>query len=472
MPADATEQLRDLAAWVDEQWIPQDPARLRGDPHPVPAPPEPRRVPTGRILAVAACLVLVVGLVAVVVRARDTGESLVVDEPAVPDAIEIDGAGWTATPELAFRDRSLALQAPAVWTGSELLLVGALAEGFVPGQQELPSEGLKVFETPAYDPATDTWHTYPAPPVRMSGVVDAVWTGTEVLVVSSGGLATSPVESSSEGPTPTVEGSVAPCAGMTGAVITVASLDPATGTWTVRAEPTVQAGMVSDVVWDGTRAWLVFGDACVVAYDPATDTYADPIAPDPDVVRSATAASPTPPRVEAAVLSGTELLLGFSDALGLLAVDLTSGAARDLGSPPFRPADLVATDAGVVRVSGPSERVALRDPATGRWRDLPKTPLGSRNLSTRPSWTGSHVLVWGGSAITGSRTDPPTEPDWLTDGALLDPATGTWTAIPAAAAELGPFAQSAWAGDRLVVWWGGNPYGDPDGVLRGAVWQP
>lgn len=459
MPADVSDQLRDLAGWLDERWMPVDPTQLRDESHLVPLGDPPRPGRTGRILAIAACALLVVGIVAVAVRSRDDRGEVVVDQP-VPDATDFEGAGWRPTPDLPFTDRALDPQAPAVWTGRELLLVGALVEGFTNDHQALPAEGLRMFETPAYDPVADTWRTYPAPPVRMGGTVRAVWTGTEVLVVSSDG---STIESATSTPTP--------CTGTTGATVTVASLDPATEAWTVRAQPITEAGQVADLVWDGSRAWLVHGDGCVVAYDPVADTYGEPIAPDPSTIVSATAGEAQLPLVESAALAGSTLHLSFQLTTGLVAVDLVDGSSEALGAPPSPPGDTIATSSGIVRVFAYSEKAALLDPGTGRWRDLPKPPLAGRNLSSPPVWTGSQVAVWGGSLITAGRTDPGSF-TWLTDGALLDPATGTWTTIPSGPPTAAGFAGSAWAGDRLVVWSGGNAFGEPDGVLQGMTWLP
>lgn len=463
MPADVSDQLRDLAGWIDDRWVPEDPAQIRDPGRELPRAEDPRPRGPARAVAIAACLVLVVGIVAVALRARQ--DSSVISGGPEPGAPLVEGAmeGWTRPPDLPYSDRWLGADAPAVWTGRELLVVGGLTEALPPGAEMPMSEGLTLLETPAFDPATSSWRTLPAPPVRMGGPAHAVWTGTEVLVVSSSGFAVGP--GTEDG------GSTSPCSDTTGAVITVASLDPAAGTWTVRSEPTVQAGRVSDLVWDGTRAWLAFDDACVLGYDPAADTYATPIAPDADEVRSVTAEVSTPTWVESAALAGSELLLSFTDVVGLLAVDLISGAARDVGAPPFRPADTIATGAGVVRIYGPSERAAVLAAGTGSWRELEKPPLGPRNLVSRPSWTGTQVLVWGGSEIKAGRSDPLAEGYWQTDGALLDPVAGTWSAIPAGP-DVGPMARSAWAGDRLVVWSGGNAFGSPDGVIQAAVWQP
>jgi len=466
MPADAAEQLRDLAGWIGDGWTPHDPAELRDGGHVVSLDPDPpeRRGRAGRVLAIAACVLLVVGAAAVAARGRDDGGEVVVDQP-LPDATDFEGAGWRLTPGLPFADRSLDLDAPAVWTGTELLLVGALAEGFVPDEQVLPSEGLTMVETPAYDPADDTWRTYPAPPVRMGGTRRAVWTGTEVLVVSSDGSTVGPVETSGS-PTPT------PCTGTTGAVTTVASLDLASETWTVLAPPPAEAGRVIDLVWDGSRAWLVHGDGCVVAYDPAADAYGVPLVPAASAIVSATAGEDQLPLVESAALADGTMYLSFHLTAGLVALDLVDGSSEALGAPPTPPGDTLETSAGIVRIFAYSEKAAILDPATQRWRDLPKTPLAGRNLTSPPVWTGSQVAVWGGSLITAGRPDPIDSRTWLTDGALLDPATGTWTTIPSGPPTAGGFAGSAWAGDRLVVWSGGNAFGDPDGVLQGMTWVP
>jgi N-acetylneuraminic acid mutarotase len=102
------------------------------------------------------------------------------------------------------------------------------------------------------------------------------------------------------------------------------------------------------------------------------------------------------------------------------------------------------------------------DATDGAWRPLPDAPLNARSFPAA-AWTGSELLVWGGSA-PGSfgqyvRYD---------DGAAYDPATRRWRALPPAPID-GRAPVSVWTGEELIVW------GSQDRELRrvdGAAYDP
>ena len=110
--------------------------------------------------------------------------------------------------------------------------------------------------------------------------------------------------------------------------------------------------------------------------------------------------------------------------------------ARPSPDPPQR---LVVDDAGSESTPRATEP-AWTPPVPGRWRLLPGAPLQPRIAHTTV-WTGDRLFVWGGFN-SGARP--------LTDGALFDPTTGTWQALPdldlAATAE-----QAAVVGRHIVV---------------------
>ena len=106
---------------------------------------------------------------------------------------------------------------------------------------------------------------------------------------------------------------------------------------------------------------------------------------------------------------------------------------------------------GGTRMGRDFEPVPLRGgaaytPATDSWREIPRAPIrGGSGYSA--TWTGFEMIVWGdrdrGRSTKGNR------------GAAFDPVTDTWRRIPA-----GPLAARAdhfavWTGTELVVWGGG-----------------
>lgn len=97
------------------------------------------------------------------------------------------------------------------------------------------------------------------------------------------------------------------------------------------------------------------------------------------------------------------------------------------------------------------------DPAAGVWRRLrdPGNITGSSNLAV--AWTGTQVLVWG--------LDGPNA------GWSLDPAQGTWTALPEAPVE-GATAAGVWTGTEFVVQTGATADNDEVTLQPAVAYDP
>jgi N-acetylneuraminic acid mutarotase len=107
---------------------------------------------------------------------------------------------------------------------------------------------------------------------------------------------------------------------------------------------------------------------------------------------------------------------------------------------------------------------AAFDPATGTWTTLPAAPIAGRWKHTMV-WTGTELIVWGGQGAAG----------YLRDGARYDPKTKIWTKFADPPAELEgriDFA-SVWNGKELLVWGGYGTYLSPSyGKSDGARYLP
>lgn len=94
---------------------------------------------------------------------------------------------------------------------------------------------------------------------------------------------------------------------------------------------------------------------------------------------------------------------------------------------------------------------AIYTPKTDTWVTLPKD-MGSPSprIMATAVWTGSLVVVYGGTDAAGSTV--------YKDGAIYDPAGNSWTALPAPAANVTLGKRSApygfWDGMRVVFWGG------------------
>jgi len=90
---------------------------------------------------------------------------------------------------------------------------------------------------------------------------------------------------------------------------------------------------------------------------------------------------------------------------------------------------------------------ALFDPAAGTWRRVPAWPLAARSLAGA-TWTGKEVFVWGGWSLGAAGAGST---GWG-DGALFDPATGKWRVLPPAPLSTRMPVAVVWTGTEVLVW--------------------
>lgn len=106
--------------------------------------------------------------------------------------------------------------------------------------------------------------------------------------------------------------------------------------------------------------------------------------------------------------------------------------------------DHVSVDSSAVSNTG-----AAYNPTTNRWTTLPAAPLSARAYPLA-AWTGSQVLILGGRPAVQTVTLHS-----FTDGALYDPATGTWTHLDPPAAPKGhnlDWVAGAQVGQFYLAW--------------------
>jgi len=99
------------------------------------------------------------------------------------------------------------------------------------------------------------------------------------------------------------------------------------------------------------------------------------------------------------------------------------------------------------------------DPATDSWTAMTTTGAPSARDNPTAVWTGSRMLVWGGSGATG---------EGVNTGGQYDPATDAWTAITTMGAPSARSGHTAvWTGSRMLVWGAFGAAGD-----TGAQYDP
>src|SRR5215217_5143212 len=217
------------------------------------------------------------------------------------------------------------------------------------------------------------WEQLPRPPandvLRGPELGSAVWTGRELILLASFAYAPPPSQRPPDG----------------------LAYNPATGRWRALPDPppdqSIGGGRVG-TVWTGKEVILLYATGTPIAYDPDANTWRRSARPPTGFISHA--ADPAP------IWTGAEVLVWDGSN-----IDDTSGKRIDGG------------------------RGAAYNPATDRWRQLPRSPLSNRTWAIQ-AWTGQLLLVIAGSCGDAGQIR-------CLDGAAYDPAANTWTPIPALA---------------------------------------
>src|SRR6267143_2032336 len=86
------------------------------------------------------------------------------------------------------------------------------------------------------------------------------------------------------------------------------------------------------------------------------------------------------------------------------------------------------------------------NPATDMWTATSLTNVPAARTGHTAVWTGSEMIVWGGYGASG----------YPNTGGRYDPAANTWTATNTTNAPTGRSGHTAvWTGDEMIVWGGG-----------------
>jgi len=310
----------------------------------------------------------------------------------------------------------------AVWTGTEMILFGAVAYSYRPNSDTWAS--LNVLGAPEarlgyvvvwtgsrmiiwggtrlnpsgalgdgklYDPLTDTWQpisSLSAPAPRTGAT--AVWTGTEMLVWGGYG-ATYALE------------------------IAGGRYNPATDSWQpMSTEGAPPATYGHTAIWTGSKM-IVWGGMKSVGgpastggvYDPVTDTWE----------LTATSAAPSGRIGHTAVWTGTEMAIWGGD-----------------GYP------------------GNTMTGALYGPQTKTWRPVSTTCGPAERSGHTAIWNGSEMIVWGGQPSNNSWS---AYSSLLGTGARYNPTTDSWQYVSVVGAPTARSMHTAvWTGTSMIIWGG------------------
>jgi N-acetylneuraminic acid mutarotase len=285
--------------------------------------------------------------------------------------------------------RTVALNAPdarsgfsGVWSGTELIIWGGGVTGFGPsitGGRFNPSTNTWTETSWTNAPSAREWHS-------------AVWTGTEMIVW--GGC---------------LDGSC------DATLNSGARYNPASNTWTPISNVGAPSGRYThSAVWTGSEMIVWGGQPATntgARYNPTTNTWTS----------ITLNGAPSARWANAAVWSGSEFIVwgGFN------------------GSTAFN-------------------NGGRYSPATNSWTPITLTAAPAARWHFPSVWSGSELIVWGGIVNTG----------WpfvsANTGARYNPATNSWTSTTLQSAPSARDLQEAvWTGSQMIVW-GGTM--DPDGV--------
>lgn len=215
------------------------------------------------------------------------------------------------------------------------------------------------------------------------------------------------------------------------------------------------------IVWGGfnssTQSYLNDGGR----YNPASDTWT--VIP--------TAGAPSARESHSAVWTGTEMIVwgGFNGSTALNdgarfnpSANGGSGSWTSLsgasGTPPSARTNQSAvwTGSEMIIWGGSSSNTGGRyNPGTNSWTATSPTGAPSPRDTHTAVWTGNEMIVWGGSYYNGTTIV------YLNDGGRYNPASNNWVGTQTAASPPGRAWHTAiWTGTEMIVWGGYNGSND------------
>ncbi len=333
----------------------------------------------------------------------------------------------------------------AVWTGSEMIVWGGLANSTV------LNTGKR------YNPSTNSWtptSTTNAPSERH--LHTAVWTTglvTPVMIVWGG------------------------MAGTGGWLNSGGKYDPATNAWTA-TNTANSPGVRYDhsAVWTGTEMiiWAGYGGFVTSSggrYDPVADTWTG----------TNTTGAPAGRELHTAVWTGTEMIVwgGYDESNSLNTGGRYNPAGNSWTPTPTTNAPDARSRHAAVWATGLATPVMIvwggyngsvspnylftggkYDPIGNSWVATSTTNAPDGRHMATAVWTGSEMIVWG-----GNQQNIP-----LSSGGKYDPTLDSWTAASLLKAPTARYKQTAvWTGQMMIIWGG---YGGIKDLQTGGRYWP
>jgi hypothetical protein len=354
--------------------------------------------------------------------------------PPPPATTDIGGA-WTASNMWSAisttNQPALRANNTAVWTGAEMIVWGGVTFSAAFAPDTVLDTGGK------YNPATDSWTATSltnAPSARWMHT--AVWTGSEAIIWGGADVNGVPTD-------------------------TGGKYNPTANSWTTTSAggaPT--ARFLHTAVWTGSDmvVWGGFDFSIPLdtggKYNPTGDSW----------TATNTTGAPSPRIGHTAVWTGSKMIVwggitdtGLGSVSGGGTYDPTGGGswtATSLTNEPSARAGHTAVWTGTEMIVwggldltsiAPTDTGGRYSPTSDSWMVTSTTGAPEARFIHTAVWTGSAMVVWGGSNFPG--------PDALATGGSYSPTGDSWTATSTTGAPAGRGGHSAvWTGSKMLIW--------------------
>ncbi len=236
--------------------------------------------------------------------------------------------------------------------------------------------------------------------------------------------------------------------------------DPATDIWTpisVANAPTAREAPTA--VWTGSEMIIWGGSINGSIFDPTGGKY-DPVAD--SWTATSTVNSPPGRQNHTAVWTGNAMIVWGGSRVGQyentggryfpladtwLPTSLVNApSARDRHTAIWTGGEMIVW--GGLFAEGTSQILdngAKYDPITDTWVATAQTDAPTRRFAHTAIWSGSRMIVWGGS-----------NGNYVESGGLYDPLTDSWS--PTSTAPVSHLGHTAvWTGSEMIIWGGNSP---------------
>ena len=407
-------------------------------------PSRPTDDPPRRWWVVAASIAVLVGSVGIAGAALDSGGGRS-DDATAP-------GNWRV---LAFSPLAARESAASVWTGEEWIIWGGAFVATTPTagaevhtEIDGPDGAGAYADGAAHDPATDTWRSIVAGPLRPRAEPFAAWTGAEMVVAGGRSGSVDLRDAAAYDPAadawrtlPDLPGIVVGLemiGGRLGALVTIgddldgwpgglavglSAFDPTSGEWSEPADSGIAANALVALTASDTHLYVFDGLAVhALSLDGGVDL----------ALTLDDAGDPVPNGriLDAGVVwTGSDLVLAGVDRhdenrpVWSVRHDPSTGITRPVPHDAGwgnGPTNAVLGDGFVVFThTGPYEPVRVFSLATDTWGAAPDAPIDVGRQLPAVAWTGDELLVWGGRTATTLRDGITTEGRSQSDGAAL-----------------------------------------------------